>query len=163
MTISELGSLGEVIGAFGLIVTIVFLAMEMRLKRQSEDNRDLEQVQVRALELQLGAAENPELSKILSKWNKLTGGIFLPLPPHVNHATLQDIFNEEELTTLNYYHFASAMNYELMLTKWERGAIPEASMKAYDALLEGTANYLVALDVGVIPRRLRERYLTNHG
>ena len=40
MTISELGSLGEVIGAFGLIVTIVFLAMEMRLKRQSEDNRD---------------------------------------------------------------------------------------------------------------------------
>ena len=60
MTISELGSLGEVVGAFGLIVTIVFLAMEMRLKRQSEDNRDLEQVQVRALELQLGAAESPK-------------------------------------------------------------------------------------------------------
>ena len=48
MTISELGSLVEVVGAFGLIVTLVFLAMEMRLKRQSEDNRDLEQVQIRA-------------------------------------------------------------------------------------------------------------------
>ena len=36
MTISELGSLGEVIGAFGLIVTIVFLSMEMRLARQAE-------------------------------------------------------------------------------------------------------------------------------
>ena len=47
MTISELGSLGEVIGAFGLIVTLIFLAMGMRLKRQSEDNRDLEQVQIR--------------------------------------------------------------------------------------------------------------------
>ena len=81
MTISELGSLGEVIGAFGLIVTLVFLAMEMRLKRQAEDNRDLEQVQIRALEIQLGAAESPELSKVLSKWNRLTGGIFLPLPP----------------------------------------------------------------------------------
>ena len=42
MTLSELGSLGEVIGAFGLIVTLVFLAMEMRLKRQAKDNRDLE-------------------------------------------------------------------------------------------------------------------------
>ena len=33
MTISELGSLGEVVGALGLIVTLVFLAVEMRLER----------------------------------------------------------------------------------------------------------------------------------
>ena len=163
MTISELGSLGEVVGAFGLIVTLVFLAMEMRLKRQAEDNRDLEQVQIRALEIQLGAAESPELSKVLSKWNRLTGGIFLPLPPHIDHAALQDIFDEEELTTLNYYHLASAMNYEMILTKWERGAIPEKSMKVYDTYLESSANYLVALNSGMIPRRLRERYLTNYG
>ena len=96
MTISELGSLGEVVGALGLIVTLVFLAMEMRLKRQAEDNRDLEQVQIRALEIQLGAAESPELAKVLSKWNKLTGGIWLPLPPHIDHAALQEIFDEEE-------------------------------------------------------------------
>ena len=119
MTISELGSLGEVVGAIGLIVMIVFPAIEMRLKRQSEDNKDLEQLQIRALELLLGAAENFELSKVLSKWNKLTVGIFLPLPPHVNYATLQDIFDEEELTALNYYHLATAMNYEMILTKWE--------------------------------------------
>ena len=163
MTISELGSLGEVVGALGLIVTLVFLAVEMRLKRQAEDNKDLEQVQIQAFEIQLGAAENPELSKVLSKWNKLTGGIWLPLPPHIDHAALQDIFDEEELTTPNYYHFASAMNYEMALTKWERGAFPEESMKAYDAVFESTANYLLALNSGIIPRRLRERYLTNHG
>ena len=158
MTISELGSLGEVVGAFGLIVTLVFLAVEMRLKRQAEDNRDVEQVQIRAFEIQLGVAENPELSKVLSKWNKLTGGIWLSLPPHIDNAALQEIFDEEELTTLNYYHLASAMNYEMTLTKWERGAIPEKSMKAYDAVFESTANYLVALNSGMIPRRLRERY-----
>ena len=82
MTISELGSLGEVVGAFGLIVTLVFLAMEMRLKRQAEDNRDLEQVQIRGQEMLLAAAENSELSKVLSKWNKLTGGYgcrYLPI------------------------------------------------------------------------------------
>ena len=163
MTISELGSLGEVVGALGLIVTLVFLAMEMRLKRQAEDNRDVEQVQIRAFEIQLGVAENPELSKVLSKWNKLTGGIWLPLPPHIDNAALQDILDKEELTTLNYYLLASAMNYEMTLTKWERGAIPEKSMKAYDAVFESTANYLVALNSGMIPRRLRERYLTNNG
>ena len=163
MTISELGSVGEVVGALGLIVTLVFLAMEMRLKRQAEDNRDVEQVQIRAFEIQLGVAENPELSKVLSKWNRLTGGIWLPLPPHIDNAALQDIFDEEELTPLNYYHLASAMNYEMTLTKWERGAIPEKSMKAYDAVFESTANYLVALNSGMIPRRLRERYLTNNG
>ena len=47
MTISELGSLGEVVGAFGLIVTLVFLAMEMRLKRKDESFRDIEQSQIR--------------------------------------------------------------------------------------------------------------------
>ena len=36
MTISELGSLGDVVGAFGLIVTLVFLAMEMRMKRKTK-------------------------------------------------------------------------------------------------------------------------------
>ena len=110
-----------------------------------------------------GAAENSELSKVLSKWNKLTGGIFLPLPLHVNHATLQDIFDEEELTALNYYHLATAMNYEMILTKWERGSVPEKSMKVYDTYLKNIANYLLALNSGMIPRRLRERYLTDHG
>ena len=86
MTISELGSLGEVVGAFGLIVTLVFLAMEMRLKRQAEDNRDLEQVQVRGQEMLLAAAENSELSKVLSKWNKLTGAVSLPFPPYLQKA-----------------------------------------------------------------------------
>jgi len=58
----------------------------MRVKRQAEDNRDLEQVQIRAFEIQLGAAENPELGKVLSKWNTLTGGIWLPLSPHLQKA-----------------------------------------------------------------------------
>ena len=71
MTISELGSLGEVVGALGLIVTLVFLAVEMRLKRQAEDNRDLEQVQIRAQELNLAVATSPSLSAIMANWNEL--------------------------------------------------------------------------------------------
>ena len=48
MTISELGSLGEVVGAFGLIVTIVFLAIEMRMKRQDEMHSDVEKLMIRS-------------------------------------------------------------------------------------------------------------------
>ena len=59
MTISELGSLGEVVGAFGLIVTLVFLAMEMRLKRQDESFGDIEQSQIRNQELNLAVATSP--------------------------------------------------------------------------------------------------------
>ena len=47
MTMSELGSLGEVVGVLGLIVTLVFFAMEMKLKRQDESFRDIEQSQIR--------------------------------------------------------------------------------------------------------------------
>jgi len=36
VTSSKLDSLGEVMGAFELIVTIVFVSMEMRLGRQAE-------------------------------------------------------------------------------------------------------------------------------
>ena len=68
MTISELGSLGEVVGAFGLIVTLVFLAMEMRLTRQAEESRDLEQVQIRVQELNLAVATSPSLSAIMANW-----------------------------------------------------------------------------------------------
>ena len=58
MTISELGSLGEVIGALGLIVTLVFLAMEMRLKKKDESFRDIEQSQIRSQELNKAAYPN---------------------------------------------------------------------------------------------------------
>ena len=88
MTISELGSLGEVIGAFGLILTLVFLAMEMRLARQAEESRDLEQVQIRVQELNLAVATSPSLSAIMAKWNKLTGGHFQPLPHDVTESRI---------------------------------------------------------------------------
>ena len=76
MTISELGSLGEVVGALGLIVTLVFLAMEMRLKRQAEDNRDLEQVQIRGQEMVL-ALENQKISSAVQTipWLSMVGGL----------------------------------------------------------------------------------------
>jgi len=163
MTISELGSLGEAVGAFGLIVTIVFLAMEMRFKRQSEDNRDLEQVQIRVQELNLAAATSPSLSAIKAMLNKLTGGHFQPLPDSMTTERMKETFDERELTMLVHYWYAAALGNEIFLTKAERGTISDASMQVYDKALKETTRYLTVLGNVTIPRRISERYLTKNG
>ena len=163
MTISELGSLGEAVGAFGLIVTIVFLAMESRFKRQSEDNRDLEQVQIRVQELNLAAATSPSLSAIKAMLNKLTGGHFQPLPDSMTTERMKETFDERELTMLVHYWYAAALGNEIFLTKAERGTISDASMQVYDKALKETTRYLTVLGNVTIPRRISERYLTKNG
>ena len=89
MTISELGSLGEVVGAFGLIVTLVFLAIEMRMKRQDEMYSDVEKLMIRSQDLETLVAQNPALTKVMTKWNKLTGGHLQPLPKDITRETIK--------------------------------------------------------------------------
>ena len=159
MTISELGSLGEVIGAFGLIVTIVFLAMEMRMKRQNEIYNDVEKAQIRSQELEMLVAQNPALTKVMTKWNKLTGGHLQPLPKDITAETIQTIFDEEESTILYYYLHAQAYSTELVLTKAERGAVSEKAMKQLDPVMRASAEYLTVFDNKFYPRRIKEKYL----
>ncbi len=146
MTISELGSLGEVIGALGLIVTLVFLAMEMRLKRQDESFRDIEQSQIRNQELNLAVATSPSLCAVMAKWNKLTGGHFQPLPPEVSESTISDLFTEEERAALVFYFYANAMNMEMVLAKLNRGGITDTTIQHYDSTLRQSAVYLTVLE-----------------
>ncbi len=141
MTISELGSLGEVIGALGLIVTLVFLAMEMRLKRQDESFRDIELSQIRNQELNLAVATSPSLCAVMAKWNKLTGGHFQPLPPEVSESTISDLFTEEERAALVFYFYANAMNMEMVLAKLNRGGITDTTIQHYDSTL-GSPRYI---------------------
>ena len=159
MTISELGSLGEVVGAFGLIVTIVFLAMEMRMKRQNEIYNDVEKAQIRSQELEMLVAQNPALTKVMTKWNKLIGGHLQPLPKDITAETIQTIFDEEESTILYYYLHAQAYNTELVLTKAERGAVSEKAMKQLDPVMRASAEYLTVFGHKFYPRRLKEKYL----
>ena len=158
MTISELGSLGEVIGALGLIVTLVFLAMEMRLKRQDESFRDIELSQIRNQELNLAVATSPSLCAVMAKWNKLTGGHFQPLPPEVSESTISDLFTEEERAALVFYFYANAMNMEMVLAKLNRGGITDTTIQHYDSTLRQSAVYLTVLGNLTMPRRLGERY-----
>ena len=161
MTISELGSLGEVVGAIGLIVTLVFLAMEMRLKRQDESFRDIEQSQIRNQELNLAVATSPSLCAVMAKWNKLTGGHFQPLPPEVSETTISDLFTEEERAALVFYFYANAMNMEMVLAKLNRGGITDTTIQHYDSTLRQSAVYLTVLGNLTMPRRLGERFFAD--
>ena len=161
MTISELGSLGEVIGALGLIVTLVFLAMEMRLKRQDESFRDIELSQIRNQELNLAVATSPSLCAVMAKWNKLTGGHFQPLPPEVSESTISDLFTEEERAALVFYFYANAMNMEMVLAKLNRGGITDTTIQHYDSTLRQSAVYLTVLGNLTMPRRLGERFFAD--
>ena len=163
MTISELGSLGEVVGAFGLIVTIVFLAMEMRMKRQDEIYRDIEHVAIRNQEINMLVAQSPQLLDVMIKLNKLTGGHFQPLPGSMTTERMKETFDERELTMLVHYWYAAALGNEIFLTKAERGAISDASMQVYDKALKETTRYLTVLGNVTIPRRISERYLKKNG
>ena len=162
MTISELGSLGEVVGAFGLIVTLAFLAMEMRMTREDGIYRDLEHLMIRNQELCMLVTQSPELADVITKFNNLTGGHFQPLPKDVTAQKIRETFDERELTILTNYHYANSWGAELFLTKAERGAISEDSMRMYDLGLRETTKYLTVLGNVTIPRRIKERYLTEN-
>ena len=161
MTISELGSLGEVVGALGLIVTLVFLGMEMRLKRQDESFRDIEKSQIRNQELNLAVATSPSLCAVMAKWNKLTGGHLQPLPPKVRESTISDLFNEEKRAKLVFYFYANAMNMEMVLAKLNRGGITDTTTQHYNSMLSQSAVYLTVLGNLTMPRRLGERFFAD--
>ncbi|MAC68596.1 MAG: hypothetical protein CMP84_00015 [Gammaproteobacteria bacterium] len=161
MTISELGSLGEVIGAFGLIVTLVFLAMEMRLTRQAEESLDLEQVQIRIQEFNLAVATSPSLSAIMAKWNKLIDGHYQPLPDDITESSIIELFTEDERAALVNYFYGNAMNMEMILAKVARGTLSRETLRYYDTELRESARYLTVLGNMTIPPRLGRKYLSN--
>ena len=131
------------------------------MKREDESYRDLEKVQIRNQELQLSVATSPSLCSVMAKWNKLTGGHIQPLPCGATEDSVAENFTEEERTALVFYFYGSAMNFEMILAKFDRGGIPEASRRHYDSVLRKSARYLTALRNLTMPKRLGKRYLSN--
>ena len=47
MSWTEIGAIGELIGAIGLFISILFVAYEMKLKRKDEQEREYESVNLK--------------------------------------------------------------------------------------------------------------------
>jgi len=75
MSWTEIGAIGELIGAIGLFISISFVAYEMKLKRGDEQAREYESVRLKAIELNFATAQSPMLSDTLSKWWQQTDGM----------------------------------------------------------------------------------------
>ena len=160
MEFSEIGAIGELIGAFGLFISIGFVAYEMRLRRKDEAARELEVIQTRAIELQSGVSYQPDLNKALTKWHRFTGGHFKSLPNDVDKDLLRAEFNEEEWNSLGHHFSAQAYWGDIFLSKIDRYAVSKEALETYDTMLYAFTNYLCQFGDITIPFRAKKRYLS---
>ena len=96
MTLEDIGNLGEAIGSLGLLITIVFLTIEMRWSRRESIRQQRQQVfqSSLALELSLMGRKVHELER---RWAEVTSGLQQPYDENV----ISDAFTVEELDILH--------------------------------------------------------------
>ena len=73
MTIQDWGAVGEIVGAFGIVVTLLYLATQIRYARiaSTDASRQHRVAAIREIETQV--LNNPE---IFEAWSKATGSTF---------------------------------------------------------------------------------------
>ena len=96
MSWTEIGAIGELIGAIGLFISISFVAYEMKLKRKDEQAREFESVNLKTIDLNLTAAQSPSLSGALSTWWQQTNGMWGEVKEGLTEKGLDEIFTMEE-------------------------------------------------------------------
>ena len=80
MTVAELGSIGEFLGSIAVLVTLVYVSIQVRYAR-SEARRAAQTARVQAVrENWLSRAQNPELLDAMIKAEQSLGGVFLEQP-----------------------------------------------------------------------------------
>ena len=95
MNLEDIGNLGEAIGCLGLLVTIVFLIIEMKWSRRESIRQQREQIfqSNLALELSLMGRKVHELE---NRWSEITSDMKQPYDRNL----ISDAFTEEELDFL---------------------------------------------------------------
>ena len=129
MSWTEIGAIGELIGAIGLFVSILFVAYEMKLKRKDEQAREYESVNLKTIELNLVAAQSPSLSGALSKWWQQTDGMWGDVKEGMSESKIDELFDIEEKTVLRHYWFGMMMWLNLALSKEERNSFDSSHNK----------------------------------
>jgi hypothetical protein len=95
MNLEDIGNLGEAIGSLGLLITIVFLIIEMKWSRKESVRQQREQIfqSNLALELSLMGRKVHELEH---RWSEVTSDMKQPY----DRSLISDVFTEEELDFL---------------------------------------------------------------
>ncbi len=78
MSISELGALGEFLGVFALVATLIYLSIQVRHARNESANAVLEARATGLREVSMGIATSDGLSGAMTKAMESTGSSVLP-------------------------------------------------------------------------------------
>jgi len=122
MTIIELGALGELLGAIGVIATLIYLSMQIRQNTKAmEENRRLSlaqtyQMRADALQDMVVEAASSELSPIISK---LTEGGY---PERIDAL---DSLNEVERGRFRLWQIAQQTHWDNMHFQYQQGFLDE--------------------------------------
>ena len=157
MSWTEIGAIGELIGAIGLFISISFVAYEMKLKRGDEQAREYESVRLKAIELNFETAQSPMLSDTLSKWWQQTDGMWGEIKAEISKDTIDKLFQPEERTMMKHYWSSWALWLDLALAKEERDSFDSSkNQKGFNNIVE-YARIFGAIDNGNLDR-LSEKF-----
>ena len=108
MTISELGSLGELIGSVAILATLVYLAIQTRLARSESAAADARNYGASIRELQLILVSDESLTEAHMKATRAFGGlgVFAEMPV-LQEAGLSDV----QQFKLQMYYWALLQHY----------------------------------------------------
>ena len=103
MTVMELGALGEFLGVFALVATLIYLSIQVRHARSESEKAVLEARSTGIRELSMGAASSEGLSAALVKANEATGEA-----PNAFQAELMSHgLDRQEATRVFLYYLAT--------------------------------------------------------
>jgi len=122
MTIMELGALGELLGAFGVIATLVYLAVQVRQNTRSlEDSQRLAlaqtyQMRSDALQTMLVQAASSTIGAILYK---------VTAAGYPEDLAALDVLSPEERSRFRQWHIAQQAHWDNMHFQYQQGFLDE--------------------------------------
>ena len=95
MTLEDIGNLGEAISSIGLLITIIFLIIEMKWSRRESTRQHRQQIFQSNLELELSLV-GQKTRELEERWSNATSGLAIPY----DKGALLAAFTAEELDIL---------------------------------------------------------------
>jgi len=109
MTLQDLGSIGEFLGAIGVIISLVYLATQIRQNTKSIRAAAVDAVADRFIESNRLVSLNPELADLLDAGN-------------YDYPALTDVQKRRYLL----HYLANSLQFESVYRKYREGLLPES-------------------------------------
>jgi hypothetical protein len=118
VTLQDLGSIGEFVAAIATLLTLVYLALQIRENSRSVRAAAVDAAAERFIESLRLVALNPELAELLEEGHK-------------DYAALSD----KKKRRYRYHYFANSLQFENLFRKHRDGHLPEQQWEGIAASL----------------------------